>query len=872
MIRWTDGVRREVLPNGLTVLVQAQRSAPAAAVVTHVKAGFFDEPDRWAGVSHVLEHMFFKGTPTRGPGRIAQEIRGAGGYLNAGTSYDYTVYYVVLPASHLDTALDVQADALQRSVIDADELRRELQVIIQEAKRKRDTPGAVTGESLFAEMFDRHRIRRWRIGHEDQLARLTRDDIVGYYRSRYVPRNVVVAIAGDVDPDRAMAAACERYSGWDDVPPAVDPSPPEPPHSGVRARTLRGDVTRAHLALGWRTVPPLHPDEAALELGAAVLTAGRGAWLYRTLRAPGVVSAVSAYNFSPTELGVFGVAAELDPGRTADCLEAVGQAIERLASDGPPADDLERARSLLLSGWARQFEPMDGRASALAAAEALRDLAVLEEDYQELRQTTAAEVRDAVRRYLDPGNATAVSYLPRDAGEDLEPAWVAERLRPRAATPLAPETEPPAAVPPAVTVAATRRQEMMVVSLAGVDLILRPKNDVPTVTIGAYCAASPRETLADAGLGALALRSAIRGVNGYGAAGLATAFERRGGAVAARTGGDWLGFSATVLAEEAGAAAGLIRRVLEDPALAESEIGRERDVMVQEALRKSDDMFRYPFQLAFGAAFGDRGYGVPAGGVPESLAGFTAGEVRDRYHQLVGGRRLAMVVVGRMDPEQLAERLAGVMADYPGAARSGSSPEAEPDDLQPGVAAAACRSEERDKAQTALAVIFGGPGRRSPDRFAAEVWAAIAAGLGGRMFESLRSQRSLAYTVVASSWQRRTTGALVAYIATSPEREDEAREALFEELGVFAREPVTSAELSRAIGYLAGQRAVARQTSAAVVGEVVDAWLVGTGLDELADPGAGYRAVTAAAVAEVCRRYLGRDQRALGLVRGKPAA
>jgi zinc protease len=127
---WTLGVRREVLPNGLTVLIQPDHSAPVVAVVTHVRAGFFDEPDRWTGISHVLEHMFFKGTPSRGVGAIARETKSAGGYLNASTTYDHTSYFTVLPASGLAAALDIQSDALRHAAIDEDELARELQVII----------------------------------------------------------------------------------------------------------------------------------------------------------------------------------------------------------------------------------------------------------------------------------------------------------------------------------------------------------------------------------------------------------------------------------------------------------------------------------------------------------------------------------------------------------------------------------------------------------------------------------------------------------------------------------------------------------------------------------------------------------------------
>ena len=151
-------VQRTVLPNGLTVLVRRDSSAPVVAIVTYVKAGYFDETDDVVGIAHVLEHMFFKGTPSRGVGDLAKETKSVGGYLNAATIYDHTVYYTVLPSSGFETGLDVQFDAYANSIIDAEELARELEVIIQEAKRKADNPGAVVTESLYALLHDRHRI------------------------------------------------------------------------------------------------------------------------------------------------------------------------------------------------------------------------------------------------------------------------------------------------------------------------------------------------------------------------------------------------------------------------------------------------------------------------------------------------------------------------------------------------------------------------------------------------------------------------------------------------------------------------------------------------------------------------------------------
>src|SRR5438067_6529034 len=125
-------VHRTVLPNGLKVLIKRDFSAPVVAIVTFVSAGYFDEPDDVVGVAHVLEHMYFKGTPSRGVGEISKETKAAGGYLNAGTIYDHTSYYAVLPSSGFVRGLEVQADAYANSLIDAEELRRELEVIIQE--------------------------------------------------------------------------------------------------------------------------------------------------------------------------------------------------------------------------------------------------------------------------------------------------------------------------------------------------------------------------------------------------------------------------------------------------------------------------------------------------------------------------------------------------------------------------------------------------------------------------------------------------------------------------------------------------------------------------------------------------------------------
>ncbi|MFN8652400.1 MAG: insulinase family protein [Gemmatimonadales bacterium] len=255
---------------------------------------------------------------------------------------------------------------------------------------------------------------------------------------------------------------------------------------------------------------------------------------------------------------------------------------------------------------------------------------------------------------------------------------------------------------------------------------------------------------------------------------------------------------------------------------------------------------------------------MPAHGWPAEIAALEPALVKEWYARTMLARRGVVIAVGDLDPEAALAELAPVFGRYE--ART-ASPLVTPVAWAAGSGLPA-RVVERDKAQSAFALAFPGPSRRAPDRHAAEVWSAVASGLGGRLFEALRDKRSLAYTVVATSWQKARGGAFLSYIATSPEREAEAREEMLKELGRFAGEPVSADELSRAVNYLAGQTDVGRQSAAAVAGEILDAWLAGPGLEELVDPAAAYRTVTAEDVRAVAERVLAAGF-AEGVVRGK---
>ncbi len=179
----SDGVLKYELENGLTVLLKATHTTPVVAIYTYVKAGYFDETDDVVGISHLIEHMFFKSTEKRDAGALAKETKALGGYLNASTIYDHTLYYTVLPSENVAQGLELQSDALINCAFKPDELQSETEVVIQEAKRKLDMPSSVAREKLFELAFTKHRMRRWRIGEEDGLRKLTRDDYLNFHEN-----------------------------------------------------------------------------------------------------------------------------------------------------------------------------------------------------------------------------------------------------------------------------------------------------------------------------------------------------------------------------------------------------------------------------------------------------------------------------------------------------------------------------------------------------------------------------------------------------------------------------------------------------------------------------------------------------------------
>src|SRR5260370_22254352 len=246
------GVKLTTLDNGLTIIVREDHSAPVVSAQAWCMAGSIHEgPWLGAGMSHVLEHMLFKGTTTRPGSRIDQEVQEAGGYMNAYTSFDRTVYHIDVPNTGAPVAVDILCDIMQHATLPPDEMAKEKQVIVREMDMNVDDPGRRAGRRLFETAYTRSPYRFTVIGYPDIFGELKPDDILAYYREKYAPNNVFYVVAGDVKPEQVVEQIRAAYGKTKAraLPPVVLPE--EPKQTAPPEVIEEAPVEFGHLHFAW---------------------------------------------------------------------------------------------------------------------------------------------------------------------------------------------------------------------------------------------------------------------------------------------------------------------------------------------------------------------------------------------------------------------------------------------------------------------------------------------------------------------------------------------------------------------------------------------------------------------------------------------
>ncbi|MDB6070003.1 MAG: Peptidase inactive domain protein, partial [Verrucomicrobiales bacterium] len=796
------------LPNGLEIFVKEDHNAPLVSVQTWVRTGSIHEGHlRGTGVSHLVEHMVFQGAGDRGPGELAKAVQDGGGYLNAYTSFDRTVYWIDTLTESLETALHVLSDLTTRATFPSAEFDKEKDVIRREIDMGRDDPGRTLSQLMFSTVYREHPFREPVIGHLDRFNAVDRDTAFQYDRERYQPGNMFVVIVGDTTAEAARALVEKHFSH---AAPCFAPPIsvlPEPPQAGPRraALTFPTEITRMELA--WRIPGLLHPDTPALEVLGVLAGTGRASRLFREIRERrSLVHSISAGAYTPPQGGLFYIGAECDPDQRDAAESAILTEISRLRTEPVTTAEVHRARRLFLAEQLGSLTTMRGQATDLGGNWHAAHHPDFTRTYlAAIDRVTPDDIHRVANAYLLPDTLTIVSLNPSPE--------------------ILPDTSVAAIAVPSANHGVPRVQRHVFPN--GLTLLVREDPRLPTVSIhttlrGGLLA----ETAATNGAGRLTARTLVKGTTTRTAEEIAETIENGGGSFGAESGGSSFAVSAQVLAPEWPEALKLLADTLLHPAFPDQEIERERTRQLA-GLRQEED---HPSFVAFRelkrAAYGSHPLSLNRNGTAESVVNLDRKTLTDFHRSILQAGNMVISLFGDVRFDAARDAVEAVFRDLPAGGRVEHAlgipvPAWEPKTL----------TIPSSKRQAFLIAAFPTVDLRHPDRLALDLIDEACSDMASRFFERIREQHGLAYSVGTTQVIGMAPGLFTFYLSTSPAQLDFAQKELLSEIHNLAHDGLTAAELDRARRTWTGKQAMQHQSNAGLAQQSALNELYGLGHD-----------------------------------------
>lgn len=827
---WRDPVERYALPNGLTVLLKRDTSSPVASVQVWVKTGSIHEGAHLgAGLSHYLEHMLFKGTERRAGREISATVQAHGGYINAYTTFDRTVYYIDVPSEHTAVAIDLLADATLRSTLPAEEVAKEKDVILREIDMCLDDPDQRLGQALFETAFRTHPYRQPIIGHRDVFAANTREDLLAYYRERYAPNNLVVVIVGDIDLAATRAAIAEHFGGVARRRLAPVLVPDELPQLARRDAHLFEDVQVSRCGLGWQVPGLAHPDSPALEMLAMVLGHGDSSILWQSIREKArLVHTIDAMAWNPGSSGLFYVSYLADPDKREAAEAAIHAELARVARTGVPAAALAKAVRQAVTAEINMRKTMAGQAARLGAAEVVvGDLDYSRRYFERLFALTPAELKRVLKAYLVPARLTVVSSNPQAAAEARKAALARPMVR----------------------------LDFEEVTLPnGARLLLQPNKQLPNLHMRLAFAGGPLFEPADRrGANALLSNLMTKDTARRTAEEVAKAIEGVGGSFGEFSANNSFGLHAEVLPGDAALALEILADAVLRPAFKPARLEIEREAALASLREALDDVVTVGRRKLREKFFGAHPFAVESGGDEPGLKAVSVGDLKGLHRALVASGNTVMAVAGDFDPKVLGPKLRAFLAKIPPG--SATYPRARL------AVSAGDFTEIQPRQQAVVFQAFPGPGLKAPDYYVSEVADELFSGMSSNLFERVREEKSLAYFVRSSRVVGLEDAMFYFFAGTNPQRYPEVLAEFEAEIARVQSGGVTAAELKRCQTRLKAAKRMAMQANGARAAQAALNAVYGLPVNDWRNYDAHIDGVTLADLRAFAQRYFVLPQR-----------
>ena len=825
------------LGNGLEIIVKEDHSAPVVSLQAWCRAGSIHEGS-WlgAGLSHFLEHMLFKGTERRDANEIAQTVQAQGGYINAYTSFDRTVYWIDVPSSGTEVCLDVLCDVVGFAQLPEDEFANESDVIRREIAMGEDNPEQVLSRALFNTAYTNHPCRYPVIGHLDLFNQLSRDELYAYYREKYSPDNLFIVIAGDVDSAAVVAAIEKQLGGHERRRRSPVVIPTEPVQQGMRQERVEFPTDLHRCRLAWPIPDGSHPDVPAIDLLTSILGDGRSSRLYREIREEKQLAhSVGAYAYTPSFPGQFIVSFDTEGEKVEDAEAAVLRELERFAEAGGTGEELEKAKYQALASQFSTLSDMRGQASDLGSNWLLtRNLDYTRDYVRDLQEVALTDLQRVAKEYLTPNRFSRVSLVPKEeASSENKKSSVAKRS-----------------------------EEIRKVELGnGLTVLLLADHRLPFVQgTGVFRGGLLAESEPLQGLTRLMSKLLVKDTKRQSAASLADRIESVGGGIGSSVGNNTFGVSLSAMRPDLELVVDLLGETLLEPAFFEEVVGKEKEFQLAQIKAERDRPFSVAMKSLRKAIYGDHPYGLEVSGTESSLGRIGRADVISLHERLVRGGNGVVGVFGDLDLNRTEDL---VRARFESDLAIGSREFTEPFNVTWPEAGGSIIDLEHEKEQAVLLIGFKTVDLVHEDNPALELIDEACSDMASRLFIRIREELGLAYSVGSTRLVGLEPGMIIFYASTSPEKLDLVQEEMISEIELMRREGLATEEFERAKASWLGKEVIHLQGVRELAGSASIDELVGLGWDNYRKSPDVMRGVTAEEVQSAAARYLGEENRVI---------
>jgi zinc protease len=867
------GFQSRTLDNGLAVYSLRDPATADVTVQVWYRVGAKDDPAGRSGFAHLFEHMMFKATRNLPLGTIDRLTEDVGGFTNASTDDDFTEYYDVVPANHLERVLFAEAERMGGLVVNQAIFDSERDVVKEELRQRvLATPyGRLFAVYVPREVYREHPYRRAAIGSVADLDAATIEDVRRFHATYYRPDNAVLIVAGNFDQAQ-LDGWVDRYFG--PIPRPDRPIPPndvaEPAPAGPREVTYYApNVPLPAVVAAWPLPAYGHPDRAALRVLDGILSTGASSRLYRSLvYAQQIAAAASTRPDMGAQAGYFTAYAVMAGGADADAGEAALLAeVGRLGAEPVSADELAEAKNELIAGILRGRETAQGRAFTLGHALMMTgDAALPDRAVAGIEAVTPAELMRVARRYLAPQRLTLIRYLdesarPADVPAEPTPAptsapvTLTDLARDYAVVALAPEGER-AAIPPPGPERTVATPDVVERRLAnGLRVLVAPTTGVPLISAHlAFDAGGAEDPPGRAGVASFTASLVTQGTSRLSAPEIATAIERLGAEIGARAGDDFTSVYASSPAHVFDRTFALLAEIVRDPVFAGEELERLRAQNLDGLRVSLGEPGRVAGQAASRLVYGDAAYGAPSDGTLDSLPRIERADVVDFHRTRWVPSQASLIFSGDIAPGcafALAEAAFGDWRDPADAAPPN------PDPAGPAVPPRVVAIDMPGAGQAAVLAVARAPGRGDPDYYPMVMGAAVmGGGYSARLNREIRLERGLSYGADAGLGTRQDDGYLVASAQTRNDAVPEVAEVMLAEIARLSTEDATADELATRRAAMVGDLARTLETVDGLGGTVSTLAAYRLPLSDLAESVPRIRAVTGDQIRAAAGRYL----------------